>query len=85
MSWIIHIFALIHAVVALACRMAGITDELLLTVLTMAMALIICMKRGLKVEFTAAVIIIANILGYLLGTLGAEVLGAVITSEYLVP
>ena len=85
MSWIIHIFALIHAAVALACRMAGITDELLLTVLTMAMALIICMKRGLKVEFTAAVIIIANILGYLLGTLGAEVLGAVITSEYLVP
>ena len=85
MSWIIHIFALIHAVVALACRMAGITDELLLTVLTMAMVLIICMKRGLKVEFTAAVIIIANILGYLLGTLGAEVLGAVITSEYLAP
>lgn len=85
MSWIIHIFALIHAAVALACRMAGITDELLLTVLTMAMVLIICMKRGLKVEFTAAVIIIANILGYLLGTLGAEVLGAVITSEYLVP
>ena len=30
-SWIIHIFALLHAAVALACRLGGIEDELLLT------------------------------------------------------
>lgn len=84
MSWIIHIFALIHAAVALVCRLAGVSDELLLTVLTMAMSLIICMKKGLKVEFTAAIVIIANILGFMLGTLGAEVLQSFITSEYLV-
>ena len=84
MSWIIHIFALIHAAVALGCRLAGISDELLLTVLTMAMALIICMKRGLKVEFTAAIVIVANILGFMLGTLGADVLRSFIRSEYAV-
>ena len=84
MVWIIHIFALIHAAVALVCRLAGISDELLLTVLTMAMSLIICMKKGLKVEFTAAIIIIANILGFMLGTLGADVLQSFISSEYLV-
>ena len=84
MSWIIHIFALIHAAVALVCRLAGVSDELLLTVLTMAMSLIICMKKGLKVEFTAAIVIIANILGFMLGTLGAEVMQSFITSEYLV-
>lgn len=84
MAWIIHIFALIHAAVALVCRLAGVSDELLLTVLTMAMSLIICMKKGLKVEFTAAIVIIANILGFMLGTLGAEVMQSFITSEYLV-
>lgn len=41
-SWIIHIFALLHAVVALSCRVSGVDDELLLTMLTMAMSLIIC-------------------------------------------
>ncbi len=70
--WIIHIFALLHAAVALSCRFAGIEDELLLTILTMTMAMILCLKRGLNIEFTAASIIVVNILGYLIGTLGAQ-------------
>ncbi len=70
--WIIHIFALLHAAVALGCRLGGIEDELLLTILTMTMAMIICLKRELNIEFTAASIIVVNILGYLMGTLGAR-------------
>lgn len=73
-SWIIHIFAVLHAVTALGCRLAGIEDELLLTLLTMTMALIVCLKRGLNIELTAATIIIVNILGYLIGNTGAKVL-----------
>ena len=30
-SWIIHLFALLHAAVAFGCRMGGVDDELLLT------------------------------------------------------
>ena len=84
LPWIIHIFALLHAAVALGCRFAGFDDQLLLTVLTMALSLIICMKQGLKVEFTAAVVIIVNILGFLIGTFGANVLQTFISSEYAV-
>ncbi len=84
LPWIIHIFALLHAVVALVCRAAGIDDQLFLTVLTMAMGLIICVKMGLKTEFTATVVIIVNILGFLIGTFGAKTLQALIQSEYLV-
>ena len=84
LGWIIHIFALLHAVVALSCRSAGIDDELLLTVLTMALSLIICMRQGLKIEFTAAIIIVTNILGFLIGTLGATVLQSFIHSTYAV-
>lgn len=84
LSGIIHIFALLHAVVALACRFFGIEDELFLTILTMAMSLIICMKQGLKIEFTAALVIIVNIIGFLLGTFGARVLQSFVHSEYAV-
>ena len=62
-SLVIHIFALLHAGVALLCRIGGVGDELFLTMLTMAMSLIICYKRDLSIEFTAAVIIVGNIIG----------------------
>lgn len=84
LPWIIHIFAMLHAAVAIGCRFAGIDDQLLLTVLTMALSLIICMKMGLKVEFTVAVVIIVNILGFLIGSLGARVLQSFIHSDYMV-
>ena len=61
-GWIIHIFALLHAIVTLLCRHAGVNDELLLTVLTMAMVLLICMKRWMNIEFAAACVIMANVL-----------------------
>ena len=82
--WIIHSFAFMHAAVALSCRMTGIEDELLLTMLTMAMALLICFRKNFSIEFTASVIIIVNIIGYLLGTVGAELLSKIINNPYAV-
>lgn len=83
-SWIIHIFALLHAAVALGCRLGGFEDELLLTLLTMTMALIICLKQGLNIEFTAASIIVVNILGYMMGNLGADIFKTFISTQYAV-
>jgi sensor histidine kinase YesM len=83
-SWIIHIFALLHAVVALCCRLTGLEDELLLTILTMTMALIVCMKQGLNIELTAASIIVVNILGYFIGNLGASLFRTFITQAFAV-
>ena len=83
-SWVIHIFALRHAAVALCCRLAGIEDELLLTILTMTMALIVCLKRGLNIELTAATIIVVNILGYFIGNLGARIFQTFITQAFAV-
>lgn len=83
-AWIIHLFAGLHAIVALSCRYAGLADELLLTILTMAMALIVCMKKNLSIEFTASIVIIVNIIGFLMGTLGASLLELLISSPYLV-
>lgn len=80
--WIIHLFALLHAMVALICRHAGINDELLLTVLTMSMVLLICMKRWISIEFAAVCVIVANIFGYMLGHLGADLLQPLLTTNH---
>lgn len=84
LSFIIHTFALLHAAVALSCRFAGIDDELFLTILTMAMVLLICLKKKLNVEFSAASIIVANVIGYLMGNLGAELLERIVHSPYAI-
>ena len=83
-TWIIHIFAILHAVVALSCRLAGFEDELLLTMLTMTMALIVCTKSGLNVDLTAAAIIVMNIFGYFIGNLGADILQTFISQPYAI-
>ena len=83
-TWIIHIFAILHAVVALSCRLAGIEDELLLTLLTMTMAMIVCSKSGLNIDLTAAAIIVVNILGYFIGNIGADILQLFIPHAYAV-
>ena len=50
---IIHGFALLHAGVALACRLGSVGDELFLTILTMAMLLAICYKKKLSICHSA--------------------------------
>ena len=82
-SWIIHIFAFLHAATAFGCRHAGLEDELLLTILTMTMALMICLKKTLRIEFTAAIIIVVNIIGYFLGNLGADIFLRLISSSHI--
>lgn len=83
-TWVIHLFAALHAIVAFGCRFSGLEDELLLTLLTMTMALIVCLKRGLNIEFTAASIIVVNIMGYILGNLGARIFQTIISSQEIV-
>ena len=79
----IHIFALLHAIVAAVCIYANIGDEILLTTLTMAMTLFICLRTGSNIEFTASCIIVVNIIGYILGVTGAEVFDIIFDSKML--
>ena len=83
-QWVIHIFALLHALTTLCCLAYGVNDELLLTTLTIAMMLIICLKKNMSIEFTASVIIVGNIIGFLMGTLCAKLLSTALDSPYAV-
>lgn len=81
---IIHVFALLHASVATLCRLVGVGDELFLTTLTMLMVLLICLRRNFSIELIAAGIIVVNVVGYLLGNMGATILEKFLESQFLV-
>ena len=61
---IIHLFALLHAGLALGCRALGLTDEIVLTLLTMLMVVIVCLRRGMSAKFMAFSLILGNIIGF---------------------
>ncbi len=79
-SWVIHIFAVLHSLATLGCRYLGYNDEMVLTMLTIAMVVIICLQKKLNIEFTAASIIIVKVVGYIMGNLGARLFQLVIDS-----
>ena len=61
---IIHLFALLHAGLAFGCRALGLTDEIVLTLLTMLLVVIICLRRGMSAKFMAISLILVNIIGF---------------------
>ena len=61
---IIHLFAILHAGLALGCRALGLTDEIVLTLLTMLLVVIICLRRGMSAKFMAFSLILVNIIGF---------------------
>lgn len=84
-SSIIHSFALLHVATAILCRMFGLGDELILTTLTIVLTAILCLRYRQSVEFSSIVIIIANILGYILGNGIAALVGMFIKHPLLSP
>ena len=66
-SWIIVGFAVLHAAVALGCRVAGLADEMMLTLLTMLLVVVLCLRCRVDGKMTAISIVLVNIVGVLLG------------------
>ena len=66
-SWIIIGFAVLHAAVALGCRLAGLADEMMLTLLTMLLVVLLCLRCRVDGKMTAISIVLVNIVGVLLG------------------
>lgn len=71
---LIHGFALLHAGTVALCAWLGIPDTLALTALTMLMAVLLCYEENLTVDISIMALILVNVLGFLLGNLGAQLL-----------
>ena len=81
---IIHLFALLHAGVALGCRAIGLTDEIVLTLLTMLLVVIVCLRRGMSAKFMAFSLIVVNIVGFGIAKGFSSLLGLFVASPLVV-
>lgn len=75
-STIIHAFALLHAGTSVMLLSRGSSDEAILTLLTMTMIVLLCNQRKVSIQFTILSVIAGNILGYIIGLGGAEIMNA---------
>ncbi|MCQ2147002.1 MAG: histidine kinase, partial [Bacteroidales bacterium] len=82
---IITIFAVLHSIAAAFCYSMGIEDEILLTMLTMAMTIVICTRYRIKVEFTALSLVLVNIVGYILGIGFGQIIEHFISGSAIAP
>ena len=82
-GWMILLFALLHLGTAMLCRVAGLSDTLLLTLLTMTLTVLICLRERLSLEFTAVAIVLVNIVGYFAGVGLAALLHLFVNSPSL--
>lgn len=81
---LIHVFAFLHAAVALGCRAAGVLDDLVLTLLTMLMVVLLCWRQGMGVKFLAISIVLVNVLGFAIGTGCARLFGLASTNPLVI-
>lgn len=66
-SWVIHAFALMHAVVSMACHFAGIADDIMLTLLTMLLVIVLSLRKRTGLIFMASAVVLVNLVGFGLG------------------
>ena len=81
---IIFIFALLHAVMTVFSRWQGLSDHLILTTLTMLMAVIICRMKNTNVSTMILVLVVVNFAGfYLARFIGRSILHPFIPNTYV--
>ena len=71
-SWVIHLFAIAHLVASYATSLWGVGDEVVLSLLTISMIVLVTHNYGLPLEVSAALAVLCCFAGFYLGTLGGE-------------
>lgn len=82
--WIILGFAALHAAVALGCRIGGLADEMMLTLLTMLLVVLLCLRCRVDGKMTAISVVLVNLVGVLLGRGTALLFGSLFTSPLVI-
>ena len=82
--WIILGFALLHAAVALGCRLAGLADEMMLTLLTVLLVVILCLRCRVDGKMMSISVVAVNVLGVLLGRGTSLLFGSLFDSPLVI-
>ena len=71
-SWIIHLLALAHAASSLILDRLGLSDEIVLSLLTISTIVLVCYVYGLPLDVSAAIAALCCFAAFYLGTLGGR-------------
>lgn len=71
-NWVIHLFAIAHALSSYAMSQWGLNDEVLLSLLTISTIVLVSHIYGLPLEVSAALAVLCCFAGFYLGTLGGK-------------
>lgn len=82
---IILLFAALHFGVAAISRALEYYDDILLTILTITMVIIISMRNNVRVELMAIMTMVTTLLGYIIGTWLQEPMATFIPSTIFAP
>ena len=82
---IVILFALSHSLVAVLSRLLHYHDDILLTILTIAMVVIISIRNSTRLEMVALLTLVATISGFIIGSWLWQPLRAVIGNDYIAP
>lgn len=75
-SWVIHLFAVAHTISSLVMARLQLSDEILLSLLTISMIVLVTHFYGLPIEVSAALSALCCLAGFYMGTLGGKWLTA---------
>ena len=82
---IILLFALLHFGVAAISRLLDYHDDILLTVLTITMIIILSMRNNVRMEVMAFLTLIATLCGYIIGSWLWQPLNSILHNETIAP
>ena len=72
--WIIHIFALAHAITVIVLHLIGMEAAIPLTALTITLILLITRGYNYPLDISAAIALLCCFAGFYLGTKGADLI-----------
>ena len=75
-SWVIHLFAIAHTISVVLFDRLGYSDEVILSLLTISMIVVVTHLYGMPLEVSTAVAALCCFAGFYLGTIGGEWLDA---------
>jgi hypothetical protein len=82
---IVLLFALSHFAVAVLSRSLHYHDDILLTILTIAMVVVISIRNSTRVEMVALLTLVATISGFIIGSWLWQPLAEIMSNNYLAP
>lgn len=82
---IVIIFAVLHFAVALLSRAMSYHDDILLTILTIAMVVVISIRNSTRIEMVTLLTLVATISGFIIGSWLWQPLNQIIGNDYIAP